>query len=196
MPSSHTGAALRAQQRAAALCRRAALPAVRDAVTRASRQPQRAARRSACAARASTTCAISSVDVPRERFTVITGVSGSGQIDAGLRHPVPRGPAPLSRVTQRLRAPIRAAGGAPRRRLHQRAAADGGHRAARQPRRTQEHGGDAHRDLPFPAAHVREAGGAALSGLRYRDRAAEPRAHRDAARARATADAASSCWRP
>ena len=74
-----------------------------------------------------------------------------------LRHPVRRGTAPLSRIAQRLRAAVRAAGLAARRGCDLRHSADGGHRAAHQPRRPQEHGGDADRDLSLPAPAVREA---------------------------------------
>ena len=39
---------------------------------------------------------------------------GLGQVDARLRHPLQRRPAPLSRIAERLCAPVRAAGGAAR----------------------------------------------------------------------------------
>ena len=98
---------------------------------------------------------------------------GLRQIDARLRHPLHRGPAPLSRIAERLRAPVRAAGGAPRRRRDLRHSADGRDRAAHQPRRPQEHGRDADRDLSLPAPAVREARHAVLPRLRRRHRAAE-----------------------
>ena len=94
------------------------------------------------------------VAIPREAFTVITGVSRLGQIHARLRHHLQRGPAALSRIAERLRAPVRAAGGAPRRGRHLRHSAHGRDRAAHQPRRPQEHGGHAHRDLSLPAPAV------------------------------------------
>ena len=76
----------------------------------------------------------------------------------GLRHPVRRGPAPLPRVAERLRPPVRAARRAARRGRDLRHPAHGGHRAAHQPRRPQEHRGHPDRDLPLPAPAVREAG--------------------------------------
>ena len=124
------------------------------------------------------------VEIPRDRFTVITGVSGSGKIHAGFRHHVQRRPAALSRIAERLRAPVRAARGAPGRGCDLRHPADGGDRAAHQPRRPQEHGGHAHRDLPLPAAALREARHAVLPGLRRAHRAAERRVHRRAPAAR------------
>ena len=96
------------------------------------------------------------------------------QEHGGLRHPVRRGAAALPRVAERLRAPVRAAGGAARRRLDPRHSARGGRRAAHQPRRAQEHGGDADRDVPLPAPAVREAGHAVLPGLRHPDRRRRP----------------------
>ncbi len=48
------------------------------------------------------------VEIPREKFTVITGVSGSGKSTLAFRHPLCRRPAPVSRVAERLCAPIRA----------------------------------------------------------------------------------------
>ena len=100
---------------------------------------------------------------------------GLGQIDARLRHPVQRRPAPLSRIAERLCAAVRAAGRAARRRCDLRHSADGRDRAAHQPRRPQEHGRDADRDLSLPAPAVREARHAVLPGLRRADRAAERR---------------------
>ena len=115
---------------------------------------RRPATPSSSTTRANITCATSTSTIPREAFTVITGVVGLGQIHAGLRHHLQRRPAPLSRIAERLRAPVRAAGGAARRRRHLRHSAHGGHRAAHQPRRPQEHGGHAHRDLSLPAPAV------------------------------------------
>ena len=40
--------------------------------------------------------------IPRDNFTVITGVSGSRQIHAGFRYPFQRRPAALPRIAQRL----------------------------------------------------------------------------------------------
>ena len=118
-----------------------------------------------------------------------------GQVDARLRHPVQRGPAPLSRVAERLCAAVRAAGGASGCRRDLRHSAHGRHRAAHQPRRAQEHGGDAHRDLSLPAPAVRQARHAVLPRLRCRHRAAERRLDRRAAAARTTAAQSSRCSR-
>ena len=124
------------------------------------------------------------VDIPRNQFTVITGVSGSRQVHARLRHPVRRRPAALPGIAQRLRAPVRAAVVAPGRGRDLRHPAHGGDRAAHQPRRPEEHGGDADRDLPLPAPDVRQARHAILPRLRCGDRAAELRCHRRAHAAR------------
>ena len=101
-----------------------------------------------------------------------------GQVDARVRHRVRRRTAPLSRVAERVRASVRAAGIASRRRCDLRHSADGRDRAAHQPRRPQEHGRDADRDLSLPAPALREARHAVLPGLRRADRAAELRVHR------------------
>ena len=41
-----------------------------------------------------------SIDIPRDTLTVITGLSGSGQVEPRLRHHLCRGPAPLRRIAQ------------------------------------------------------------------------------------------------
>ena len=103
---------------------------------------------------------------------------GQRQEHARLRHPVRRRPAPLPRIAQRVRAAVRAARVAPRRRRDLRHSADGRDRAAHEPRRPQEHGRDADRDLPLPAPALRQARHAALPGRRHADRAAERGGHR------------------
>ena len=50
------------------------------------------------------------IELPRNRFTVITGRERQRQEHGGLRHPVRRRAAPLSRIAQRLCAPVRATG--------------------------------------------------------------------------------------
>ncbi len=92
-----------------------------------------------------------------------------------VRHPVRRRPAPLPRVVERLRAPVRRARRPRRRRRRVRHSADRRDRAAHEPRRPQEHRRDADRDLSFPAPLVRQARRAALPRLRRPDRRAEPR---------------------
>ena len=90
------------------------------------------------------------------------------QEHARVRHPVRRGAAPLSRVAERVRAAVRAARRTPRGRRDLRHSADGCDRAANEPRWPQEHRRDADRDLPLPAAAVREARHAALPRSRRR----------------------------
>ncbi len=56
--------------------------------------------------------------LPRNRLIVVTGLSGSGQIVAGVRYDLRRRPAPLRRVALVVRAPVPRADGEARRRLH------------------------------------------------------------------------------
>ena len=91
-----------------------------------------------------------------------------GQIDARLRPAFRRGPAPLSRQPQRLRAAVRRAARAARRRFDHRHPARRRHRAARHARRPQEHRRDHHGNLPVHPAALREA----RPGARSRDRRA------------------------
>ncbi len=109
---------------------------------------------------------------------------GFGQEHAGLRHPVQRGPAALSRIAQRLRTQHRAARGATRGRRGLRHPADGGHRAAPVARRAQEHRRHGDRGLALPAPAVGQARPAALHQGRHRRAAAERREHRRATAAR------------
>ena len=120
---------------------------------------------------------------------------GLGQVHARLRHRVRRGPAPLPRVAQRLRAPVRAAGLEARRRRDLRHPAHGGDRAAHQPRRLEVHRGHADRDPPLPAPAVREARHAVLPRVRRADRAAERRRDRGAPDEGAARPRPSRCWR-
>ncbi len=84
------------------------------------------------------------------------------QVDAGLRHRLQRRPAALSGIAQCLCAAVRAARVASRCRCRPRHSADRRDRAAHQPRRSQEHRGDADRGLSLPAPAVREARRAVL----------------------------------
>ncbi len=113
--------------------------------------------------------------IPRDKFVVITGVSGSGKSTVAFDILFAEGPAPLSRVAERVRAPVRRARRPRRRRCRLRHSADRRDRAAHEPRRPQEHRRDADRDLPLPAPAVREARRAALPRLRRADRRAERR---------------------
>ena len=117
------------------------------------------------------------------------------QEHAGVRHSLRRGPTPLSRIAQRLRAAVRPARVAARRGRDLRHPADGGHRTTHEPRRTQEHRRDRDGGLSFPAAAVREARHAVLSRLRHPDPAADAGGDRRADCSRNTAVSASSCSR-
>ncbi len=125
----------------------------------------RARKPSRSSTRASTTSKNVSVEIPRDKFTVITGAVGLGQVHPGLRHSVQRRPAALPGIAQRLRARHRAAGRQARRGRHLRHPAHRGHRTAHQPRRAQVHRGDDDRDPPLPAAAVRRAGHAVFARL-------------------------------
>ncbi len=46
------------------------------------------------------------VEIPRNTFTVITGLSGSGKSSLAFGHHLRRGPAPLRRNAVALRAPV------------------------------------------------------------------------------------------
>ncbi len=97
------------------------------------------------------------------------------QKHTGIRHFVRRRPAPLSRIAERLCAPVRSTGLTPRRGRDLWDSTNRCHRTAHQPRRTQEHGRDRHGNLSFPAPAVREARHAILSRLQHPDPAADPR---------------------
>ena len=80
------------------------------------------------------------VEIPRDRFTVVTGVSGSGKSTLAFDILFAEG---QRRYLESLNAYARQfvqARLAPRRRRDLRHPADGGDRAAHQPRRPQEHG--------------------------------------------------------
>ena len=101
---------------------------------------------------------LKSVDVriPLDKFTVITGISGTGKMHAGLRYSFRRRTTALPRIAQRLRPAIRPTRVASRCGCGFRHSANGGDRTAHQPRRPQEHRGDRNRGLSLPAAAVRE----------------------------------------
>ena len=58
------------------------------------------------------------LELPRDRLIVFTGLSGSGKSLARVRHDLRGGPAPLRRVAVRVRAAVPRADGEARRRLH------------------------------------------------------------------------------
>jgi excinuclease ABC subunit A len=105
------------------------------------------------------------VSIPRDKFTVITGVSGSGKSTLAFDIVFNEGPAPLSGVVERLRAVDRATGRSAGCRCDLRHPADGGDRAAHVARWPQVDRGDLDRDLSLPAAHLREARAPALPHL-------------------------------
>ena len=192
-----------------ALAHRQGAAGIRDGARVASRGRRRGSRRqprlqaatarrsrSASTTPASTTSRTSTSRSRASKFTVITGVSGSGKSHARVRHPLRRRPAPLPRIAQRVRAPVRAARVEARRRCDLRHPADGRDRAAHQPRRPQEHGRDADRDPPLPAPALREARHAVLPRVRRADRAAERRRDRRAPHEGATAASASALLAP
>jgi excinuclease ABC subunit A len=100
--------------------------------------------------RASTTCKNIDVEIPRDRFTVITGVSGSGKstlaFDILFAEGQRRYLESLNAYARQFVQPRRA-----RCRRDLRHSADGRDRAAHEPRRAQEHRRHAHRDLSLPA---------------------------------------------
>ncbi len=95
----------------------------------------------------------------------------------GVRHPLCRGTAPLPGIPERLRSAVRPARAAPRRGWRVRRSSDGRHRAAHQPRRTEEHRGYADRGLPVPPPPLREARDPVLPGLQRPDPAPDRGGH-------------------
>ena len=94
------------------------------------------------------------VELPRDSLVVITGLSGLGQVVARLRHDLRRGPAPLRRVAERVRAPVPRADGQAGRRLDRGPVAgdlDRPEDDVAQPAVDGRHG---HRDLRLPAPAV------------------------------------------
>ena len=122
---------------------------------------------------------LKNVDVafPRDRLVVITGLSGSGQVEPRLRHDLRRGPAPLRREPERLRPPVPRPDGEAGRRPDRRPVA--GHLDRPEGRVAQPavDGRDGHRDLRPPAAAVRPDRHPALP-QRPRDRAPDRPADR------------------
>ncbi len=111
-----------------------------------------------------------SIELPRDALVVITGLSGSGQVLARLRHDLRRGPAPLRRVAERLRAPVPGADGQAGRRLDRGPVAgdlDRPEDDLAQPALDGRHG---HRDLRLPAPAVVARRPSALPQLRRADR--------------------------
>ena len=107
-----------------------------------------------------------SLTLPRDSLVVITGLSGLGQVVARVRHDLRRGPAPLRRVAERLRAPVPRPDGQARRRLDRGSVAgdlDRPEDDVAQPALDGRHG---HRDLRLPAPAVVAHRPSALPHLR------------------------------
>ena len=116
--------------------------------------------------------AIDRLAIPKRQLVVFTGPSGLGQVEPRLRHALRRGPAPLRRDAERLRAavprPARAAEGRP----PPRPLADDRHRAEErlvQPALDRRHH---HRDLRLPPRALRQGRRAALPDVRQEGRRA------------------------
>ena len=106
------------------------------------------------------------------------GSLGLGQVLAGLRHDLRRGPAPLRRVALGLRAPVPRPDGQARRRLHRGPLAGGLDRPEVDVEEPALHGRHHHRGLRLPAPALRPCRASALPHLRCADRAADPPADR------------------
>ncbi len=119
-----------------------------------------------------------SLDLPRDALIVFTGLSGSGQVLAGVRHDLRRGPAALRRVAVVLRPAVPRADGQAGRRLHRGSLAGGLDRPEVDQPQPPVHGGHDHRGLRLPAAALRPGRPAALPGLRRADHPADPAADR------------------
>ena len=96
-----------------------------------------------------------SLTLPRDRFIVITGLSGSGKSLARLRHHLRRGPAPLRRDPLGLRAPVPRPDGQARRRQHRGPLAGHLHRPEDDLPQPAVHRRHRHRDLRLPAPALR-----------------------------------------
>ena len=136
------------------------------------------------------------VRLPRNALVCITGLSGSGQVLARVRHDLRRGPAPLRREPLRVRAPVPADDGEARRRLDRRALAGDLDRPEDDLAQPALDGRDGDRDLRLPAPALRARRPAALPRLRPADRGAEPRPDRRADPGAAGGDEASRSTRP
>ena len=113
------------------------------------------------------------VEIPRDKFTVITGVSGSGKSTLAFDILFNEG---QRRYLESLNAYARQfvqPAARPDVDAIFRHPADGRDRAAHEPRRAQEHCRDADRDLPLPAAALCKARNAILPGLQRCHRAAK-----------------------
>ena len=129
------------------------------------------------AARASTTCKNIDVDLPARSAGRHHRPVRVGQVVAGLRHDLRRGPAALRRVAVGLRAPVPRADGEAGRRSDRRPVAGDFDRAEDHGVEPAVDGRHRHRDLRLPPAALRQHRRAALPELRSRDLVAVARAH-------------------
>ena len=116
------------------------------------------------------------VEIPRDKMVVITGLSGSGKSSLAFDTIYAEGQRRYVESLVALRAAVPRADGQARRRRHRRPLAGGLHRPEihhAQPALHRRHG---HRDLRLPAPALRADRPAALPAVRARDRAADRRA--------------------
>ena len=135
--------------------------------------PAHGASSSASAARARTTSRTSSLDLPRNRLVVITGLLGLRQVVARVRHALRRRPAPLRRIAVGLRAPVPAAHGEARRRSDRRALAGDLDRAESDQPQSALDRRHRHRNPRLPAAALRAHRRPALPRARHPARGAK-----------------------
>ncbi len=114
-----------------------------------------------------------SLQIPRDRLVVITGVSGSGKSSLAFDTLFAEGPAPLRRVALGLRPPVPEPGREARRRLDRGAVAGDLDRAEVGVAQPALDGGHGHRDPRLPAAALRLDRPPALSRVRQADPAAD-----------------------
>ncbi len=112
------------------------------------------------------------VRLPRNALICVTGLSGSGQVLACLRHDLRGGAAALRRVALGLRAPVPPDDGEARRGLDRRALAGHLDRPEDDVTKPALHGGHGHGDLRLPAPALRADRQAALPRVRTPDRRA------------------------
>ena len=136
-----------------------------------------------------------SVDIPRGKFSVVTGVSGSGKSTLAFDILFNEGQRRyLESLNAYARSIVQPAGPA-RGRCGLRHSADGRDRAAPVARRPQEHRGHDHRGLALPAPALRQAGHPALHPRRRGGAAADARQHRGAAAEATSRASTSACSR-
>ena len=136
-----------------------------------------------------------SVELPRDQLIVLTGLSGSGQVEPGLRHHLRRGPAALRRVAVVVRPAVPRPDGQARRRLHRGPVAGHLHRpevgVAQPPLHRRHH----HRGLRLPPPALRPHRRAPLPRARRAAGAPDARSRSSTAWPSCPTAPASRCWR-